>query len=270
MLTEDQICVNVEQLRNKIEKGGYTGIQIIAVTKTHQPEVFDICSRCDLFHIGENRPQELRDKLPQAEAAGMAIHFIGPLQKNKIKYLAEGIYSYDSLYDYDIAEAFSEVTSNPDARVLVQINATGEPQKAGLRYKDNEEVFEFIKKVNALNYINVEGFMAMGPTPDGNYRRGDRKYDYDTRKAFSRLRELKSDLESQFGLNLPRLSMGMSSDYDLALQEGATEIRIGSLLFGAREDDQNNGSNYSDASESSESSSEGSAGGSGRLPKGIA
>lgn len=242
MLSDTQIKTNLQSITTKLRQISCDA-QVIAVTKTHPVESYHISEEAGLLHIGENKIQECRDKIPlhreQHPGSKLVYHYIGPLQSKKVKYLPGLIDSYDTLAELKIARALENKISEKEAapiRVLLQVNSTDEPQKAGLNIGDLSAIKELAEFcLNSKNLV-LEGLLTMGPTPDvvAGYYRGKTEYDTDTRRAFEKTAELLNKLRTFSGTSLPRLSMGMSSDFDIACQCDATEIRIGSELFGER------------------------------------
>lgn len=199
------------------------GAEIIAVTKTHGPDVVREAWEAGLRVMGENKVQEAAAKIPMC-VSGPEWHLIGHLQKNKVRHalaLFTTIHSVDSI---ELVEAIDRVADEDgrDPHVLLEVNVSGESSKFGIRPDALPGVVEA-----ALNCrrVTLEGFMTMAPfSPEPE----------DSRPHFARLRELRDDMESRFGATFPRLSMGMSGDYAVAASEGATWLRIGTALFGPR------------------------------------
>ncbi|MEI6128095.1 MAG: YggS family pyridoxal phosphate-dependent enzyme, partial [Pseudomonadota bacterium] len=175
--------------------------------------------------LGENYMQEAREKI---EALGKKVswHFIGHLQSNKAKYAVELfdlIHSVDSLH---LAESINKAAQqqNKIMPVLIQVNISGEESKHGL---NPQTVCRLIRNVSALPHLTIRGLMTMPPLSESPEA---------TRPYFTALRKLRDEVLAQ-GLNnlcLEELSMGMSSDFEVAIEEGATLVRIGTSLFGAR------------------------------------
>ena len=163
--------------------------------------------------VGENYAQELMAKWADLEDVAVGLHFIGRLQSNKVRQLATRVDVWESV---DRASLVDEIAARqPGATLLVQVNATGEPNKGGCRA---DEVGELVTRGLNLN-LNVSGLMAVGPT-DGDVAQ--------TRLAFRRVRALADEL------GLTTCSMGMSHDLDIALDCGTTRVRVGTALFGER------------------------------------
>lgn len=198
-------------------------VQLLAASKSRLPEEVDEAARLGVRLFGENKVQEARAKIPLCSAR-VEWHFIGHLQKNKVRdavRLFDMIHSVDSaelarLLDEEAAEQGRRV------RVLLQVNVAGESSKFGLRPAD---VRETAAVVNELPRLELCGLMTMAPYCEDPER---------ARPWFRQLRELRDALERDLGVRLPELSMGMSGDLEPAVEEGATIVRVGTALFGPR------------------------------------
>ena len=200
-------------------------VEVVAVTKTHGPDVVREAWEAGLRIVGENKVQEAAWKAPLA-VSGPEWHLIGHLQKNKVRpalALFSTFHSVDSLALIDRLQLLAgETGARP--RILLEVNMSGERSKDGMR---PEDVPAAVARALASPNLTLEGFMTMAPfTPPDRIE--------ETRPVFAGLRELRDATEKAFGVSLPRLSMGMSNDYRVAVEEGATWIRLGTLLFGAR------------------------------------
>ena len=202
--------------------GGWThAVTIVAVTKGFGPDAVAAALEAGLADIGENRVQEALDKMDRVAAPGVRWHLIGHLQRNKAK-LVPGrfalVHSVDSLA---LAEELHRRAGEP-IRVLLQVNVAREPQKSGCA---PEEAPGLARQIAGLGALRLEGLMTLAPLTD----------DEDVqRRTFRSLRALRDTIKEE-GLWLPTLSMGMSADYATAVAEGATVIRLGTVLFGPRE-----------------------------------
>jgi len=199
-------------------------VEIIAVTKTHGPEVVDEAWANGLVTVGENKVQEAAWKKP-VSVSGPSWHLIGHLQANKVRHaleLFDFIHSVDSSKLADrINFIADEIGASP--HILLEVNVSGEKSKSGMKPEDVEAAVSHI--VADCPRITVEGLMTMAPFSENPE---------DARPYFRRLRELRDALEQRLGVGLPRLSMGMSGDYKVAVEEGATWVRLGTVLFGER------------------------------------
>lgn len=201
-------------------------VEIIAVTKTHGAEVVREAWEGGLRIVGENKVQEAAWKQP-ISVSGPEWHLIGHLQRNKVRHaleLFECFHSVDSISLLDRIEFLaSELGKRP--RVLIEVNVSGERSKDGMNPVDVPAAVEHV--LEKCPSITLEGFMTMAPFFPEEKVEG-------TRPFFRRLRELRDEMESRFSAAFPRLSMGMSGDYHIAVEEGATWIRLGTVLFGER------------------------------------
>ncbi len=195
-------------------------VRLLAVSKTKPPEAIREAADCGLRLFGENRVQEAQSKIPMCPS-GLEWHLIGHLQTNKAKVAArffQMIHSVDSLKLLQALEAHADVT----LPVLLQVNVSGEAAKFGMK---PDEVAGVIEAANQMQKCEVHGLMTIPPfSPDPEK----------TRVHFSTLRELRGRLQEETGTPLPELSMGMSHDLEVAIEEGSTWVRIGTDLFGER------------------------------------
>lgn len=198
-------------------------ITLIAVTKTHPVNIIEELYKEGIIDIGENYVQEMMKKME----IGLPIrwHFIGGLQKNKVKYLVGKVYLIHSLDNFPLAEEIDKRAKSKGViqNVLLQINQ-GEETKGGIKVNEAED---FIKKLNNFSNIRLLGLMGMPPFLEEKEK---------VRPYFKELRELIDDLNSKncYKETLKELSMGMSSDFEVAIEEGSTMIRIGTALLGER------------------------------------
>jgi PLP dependent protein len=196
---------------------------LLAVTKSQPPEMVRAAADCGQILFGENKVQEAKAKIPLCPGR-LRWHFIGHLQSNKCRDavgLFEMIQSVDSL---SLAQEISRRAEQGGRTlpVLLEVNVAGEASKFGCR---PERLLAELKEINALPRIEIQGLMAVPPWSDEPEK---------SRPHFRRLRGLKQDCEQILGVPLPHLSMGMSGDFEVAIAEGATLVRIGTALFGPR------------------------------------
>lgn len=199
-------------------------VTLIAVSKTHPPEVVDAAVAGGALDLGENRVQEAAAKKPAVRSARW--HLIGPLQRNKAK-LALDV--FDVVHTVDRSEIADRLqflleTHWPDRRleVLLEVNVGDEAQKAGAASGDAGEL---LRTVLEHDRLKVVGLMAIPPFDDDPEA---------SRPFFRSLRELRDRLQDEVGHSLPELSMGMSHDFEIAIDEGATMVRVGTAIFGPR------------------------------------
>jgi pyridoxal phosphate enzyme (YggS family) len=203
--------------------GGWTHpVTIVAVTKTHPAEAVRAAVAAGLTAVGENRVQEALAK--QAELTDLPVewHLIGSLQRNKAKL---AVNRFALIHSVDSAELAQDLNRRaaPGSRqpILLQVNCSDEPQKGGA---EPGELPGLVDAIRPLERLDLRGLMTMAALTDDQAEQ---------RAAFQRLRELR-DREEARGQQLPELSMGMSGDYAVAIEEGATIVRLGTLLFGER------------------------------------
>lgn len=222
----DTFAERLENVERRIaaacEKAGCPrdSVRLLAVSKTHPPEAVRAAAGYGLRLFGENRVQEAQAKIPMCPS-GLEWHLIGHLQSNKAKVavrLFQMIHSVDSL---KLLQALEE-HANTALPVLLQVNVAGEAAKFGMR---PDEVAGVIDAANQMRKVEVHGLMTIPPfSPDPEKTRGH----------FSSLRKLRDRLQEETGTPLPELSMGMSHDLEVAIEEGSTWVRIGTDLFGGR------------------------------------
>jgi PLP dependent protein len=212
-----------DTIRQHQEVGGWQHpVRIVAVTKTHGPEVVREAFAAGLRDVGENRVQEA---LPKQEAlldVPVEWHLVGTLQRNKARHAAGRFALIHSVDRADLAmELDRRMTAGGQQRVLIQVNCSGEPQKGGVA---PESLPDLLDQVRKLERLQVLGLMTMSALTEDQQEQ---------RRAFRQLRELRESAERQ-GHQLRELSMGMSSDFPIAVEEGATMVRLGTILFGER------------------------------------
>ncbi len=200
-------------------------VKIVAVTKGHPPEAARAALLAGLADLGENRVQEGIHKIDELKGVPATWHLIGHLQTNKAKHVPGRFACVHSVDSERVAVALQAAmerrAEGGRLRVLVQVNVSGEQQKSGCVPGIAAEVATHVMEAPALL---LEGLMTMAPFVD------DERVQ---RKVFADLRRVREDLEAA-GLRVPQLSMGMSGDYQAAVAEGATILRLGTVLFGER------------------------------------
>lgn len=213
------------RLRRAIEKAGRdpAEVELMAVSKNHGPDAVREAAEAGLTLFGENRVQEAAAKIP-ASPGHLRWHLIGHLQRNKVKFaveLFEAIHSVDTLKLVETIQRHCDEAGRR-MQVLLEVNVSGEAVKFGFK---PEEVPEVLRRSVDWNRIEITGLMTMPPLtedPEG------------ARPHFRRLRELRDRWQDETGIPLPVLSMGMSHDMDVAVEEGSNVVRIGTAIFGAR------------------------------------
>ena len=198
-------------------------VEIIGVTKTFGPDVVAEAWQAGLRKLGENRPQEAAAKIPLCPS-GPEWHLIGHLQRNKVRLALEHVTVIHAVDSSRLLEQIDRVADEAGCqpRILLEVNVSGEASKFGLK---PEEVPAVIERTLQARSVTLIGLMTLAPFfPDPQQ----------TRPVFARLRELRDRMQQDLGVGLPHLSMGMSNDFEVAVEEGATWVRLGTLLFGHR------------------------------------
>ena len=223
------VAENLERVRERIMQAAVkvgrstSDIKLVAITKTHPAEKVREALSTGHTLFGESRVQEARAKIPELPS-NLRWHFVGHLQKNKIRHalpLFELFHGVDSLA---LAQEMNRIAADEGAHpsVLLEVNAAEEGSKFG--FKD-ETLRAEMESLLALPRLSVEGLMCIPPLADEPEA---------SRTFFVRLRELRDSLEKEFDLRLPCLSMGMTQDFWIAVEEGATLVRVGTAIFGER------------------------------------
>jgi len=218
--------VEDEIARVQAHEGLSSEVRVIAVTKGHPLEFVQAAAAAGMVEVGENRVHEALSKQDAAPNLNVSWHLIGHLQSNKAKHIPGRFALVHSVDSVRIAEALARAASRRSEtegplEVLIQVNVGKEPQKNGCEPETAGQLASYVAETPSLA---VRGLMTMAPF--GNDER-------EQRKVFEALRLLRDKLEKE-GLELPELSMGMSNDYRAAVAEGATILRLGTVLFGER------------------------------------
>lgn len=208
-------CVRAGRLREDV--------LLVAVVKQRPLEAVRELHALGERHFGENRVQEIRERVPELAFPDAHVHFIGHLQTNKAKYLpglVQWVHSVDSL---EVAEALNRAWEKhpclPMLNVLVQVNIAGEEQKSGVEPAEAEAL---VRATAALPRLALRGLMTMAPYGEETEA---------SRPVFRGLRTLRDRLATETGIALPDLSMGMTGDFEVAVEEGSTLVRVGTALF---------------------------------------
>ena len=206
------VAAALERVRERIRSaGGGDDVAILAVTKAFGRDAIDAARACGCTAIGENYAQELLAKREACD--GLEVHFIGQLQTNKVRQLAGLVSVYETVDRPKLAREIAK--RDPGARVLIQVDTTGEPGKGGCPLDGLDAL---VAEVRGLG-LDLRGLMTVGPT-EGGPEAG--------RPGFRAVRAAADRL------GLAECSMGMTADIEVAVEEGSTQIRVGSALFGAR------------------------------------
>ena len=234
------IAENLQQIRQKIDSAAALSgrasseVKLVAVSKTYPAGAVIEAMETGQRLFGENRVQEARDKAPLVSGEA-EWHLIGSLQKNKAKYVP-GLFSMvHSVDSFELAEALSlamakaidagKKLASPILDILIQVNLAGEEQKGGVR---EAGLLELVRKAALLPHIKIKGLMIIPPYSENTE---------ETRGYYKKLRALRESIAAQDipDVDMCELSMGMSGDYELAVEEGATLVRVGSAIFGKRD-----------------------------------
>jgi pyridoxal phosphate enzyme (YggS family) len=225
----EDIAANLERVGAEIAEAARKAgrapddIELVAISKTHEAEKVRAALDAGQDLFGESRVQEARAKIPQLPSVARW-HFVGRLQRNKVRHalpLFELFHSVDSL---DLARDMNRIADEEGRhpRVLLEVNMAGEGSKIGF---EPETLRQQMESLLELPRLTVEGLMTIPPLAP--VAESSRRY-------FAALRELRDQFQTQFRLRLPQLSMGMTGDFVVAIEEGATLVRVGTAIFGKR------------------------------------
>lgn len=243
-----------ERIANAASRSGRRpeDITLIGVSKTHPAIAIQEAYQAGVRHFGENRVQEWEVKRVGTNNLAATWHLIGHLQSNKAAKAAKLFHTVDSVDDFALAQKLdrtrAEANTSGKLRVLLEVRVEREETKSGVEI---EALPELAKKVAALPHLDLAGLMCIPPffgsveaglqpgaatfaSPQAGLQPGAVSPADAVRPYFRRLRELRDELRTKLNLPLPVLSMGMSHDFEVAIEEGATEIRVGTALFGGR------------------------------------
>jgi pyridoxal phosphate enzyme (YggS family) len=227
----DSIKTNLSTVRTRVAQAclqserNPDSVTLLAVSKTKPVEMIEAAINNDQYHFGENYLQDAIAKIPRVTSPHVIWHFIGSIQSNKTRDIAESFDWVHTVASMKVARRLNNQrpTSLPPLNILLQVNIDNETSKSGLLA---DEVHQMIEELNLLDRIRLRGLMAIpSPSTDSIVQRS----------AFRRLRKLLESIQSNFELEyFDQLSMGMSSDLEAAIAEGATIVRIGTAIFGTR------------------------------------
>ena len=201
-------------------------VRVVAVTKNHPPQAVRAAAQAGIRIVGENRVQEAMEKRRELQDLDVQWIMIGHLQRNKVRKALETFHQVHTVDSLELASSLNRVLmETPDARcpVLMEVNISGEASKHGVIPDLAQPLGEMI--LSRCERLELRGLFGVGPLVDDQAR---------IRASFASLRRLRDQLEAALGIHLPELSMGMSSDYPLAVMEGSTMVRLGTCLFGPR------------------------------------
>lgn len=226
------IKASIEEIQANIKEAAMKSgrdpkaITLIAVTKTRTIDEMKAVAQLGCVAFGENKVQELERKYDQFDDS-INWHLIGHLQRNKVRFIVDKVKLIHSVDSIRLAKAINKEAAkrNMVANILVQVNIANEETKFGLA---KEDVISMLKEIGKFENIKVKGLMAMAPYTDQAE---------DNRAYFRQIKDLSVDINSQKidNIDIKELSMGMTNDYTVAIEEGATMIRIGTGIFGTRD-----------------------------------
>jgi pyridoxal phosphate enzyme (YggS family) len=224
-MVQENLDILEEKIIKKCNSSGRdrAEITLVAVSKTHPISLIKEAVNCGVKDFGENKAQEFKSKTEEYKEE-INWHFIGHLQTNKVKYVIESAHLIHSVDSLKIAKEIEKRASkiNKIQKVLLELNTSGEHSKMGINdFSKTKELANYCKESESLD---LTGLMTMAPYTD------EEKI---IRNCFSELRKIKDKLNGE-GFELAELSMGMTNDYEIAIEEGATILRVGSAIFGER------------------------------------
>jgi len=232
-MTQTSVRENLLRIQERIAKAAERAgrrteeITLIGVSKTHPASAIREAYAAGIRHFGENRVQEWEGKRAVTEGLAATWHLIGHLQSNKTARAAKLFHSIDSVDDFATAQrldrARAEAGITGKLRVLIEVRVALEETKSGVEIN---ELPKLVESFGELPRFELAGLMCIPPFLEKAEQ---------VRPYFKRLRELRDELIGKLGIALPVLSMGMSHDFEVAIEEGATEVRVGTALFGTRD-----------------------------------
>lgn len=225
------IAENIDTVREKIKKAALKvnrnpdDVLLIAVTKTHSADIINEAIECGITDIGENKVQEILEKYDSVKK-GVRWHLIGHLQTNKVKYIIDKVSLIHSVDSIKLMDEIDRQAKKHDLimDILIQVNISGEETKFGIEPSQLDEMFDHASQ---LSNIRVKGLMTIAPKTDRNMT---------NRLHFGNINKIYIDKKSNVydNINMEFLSMGMSGDYEVAIEEGSNMVRVGSAIFGER------------------------------------
>lgn len=231
MLDKKTILENYNRVLENIESACQRSnrdndVKLVAVTKTHPHELIEKCIDIGIDIVGENRPQEIKAKYEVYEDR-VQWHMIGHLQRNKVKYIIDKVSLIHSLDSIRLAKEINKRAKKEGIQMncLIQVNIVNEESKFGI---DKDDVMPFINEVSKYDHIKIVGLMNMAPFYDDSEQ---------ARSDFRQMKILFDELKNieHSNIEMKYLSMGMTNDYQIAVEEGSNMIRVGSGIFGQRD-----------------------------------
>ena len=231
-LSKQEVAQNVSALQEQIRQAAAAAgrdpaqVRLMAVTKTVDPELVNAAIDAGINLLGENKAQELCAKYDSYHKDGVEIHFIGHLQTNKVRQIVDKVQMIESVDSLPLAEEINKrcAALNKQMPILIEVNIGREESKSGVLPEDLPALLEEISKLPA---VSVRGLMAIPPVCENNEQVS--QYFYQIQQLFIDIKQKKYD-----NINMEILSMGMSADYPIAVQQGSNIVRIGTAMFGQR------------------------------------
>ena len=226
-MIKDNIFALNEEISSAVKAGRFgQDVTLVAVSKTHPVEMIMEAYDQGIRDFGENKVQEMLSKYDDLPS-DIRWHHIGHLQRNKVKYIVDKVWLIHSVDSLKLAETIEEqaVIHGVEVNILIQVNISHEESKFGI---DKEELTGLLKAVSALKHVHVQGLMTIAPfTEDPE----------ECRWIFRELKNLSIDIDAMKidNIRMKILSMGMSGDYKVAIEEGSTMVRVGTAIFGQRD-----------------------------------
>lgn len=217
------IFSDIETISKKNNYGN--DVKLVAVTKTVDVETIHKAYELGLRDFGESRIQEAIPKMQLlSDLKDINWHFIGHLQTNKVK-KCKDFYMIQSISSMELLDLLAKLSMQKRMNILIEVNSSRETSKSGVLLENIESFFDTLIKKNYHNIFSIRGLMTIGPLTDDRLR---------IRESFKMTKKLYDNIQKLFSIKFDTLSMGMSNDYDIAIEEGSTMIRIGSKIFGER------------------------------------
>ena len=213
-----------EEIRKSCERVGRKPeeVKLLAASKTRSPDEIREAFRAGIKLFGENRVQEAREKIPQLKDLPIEWHLIGHLQTNKVKYAVELFNVIETVDRKKLVDELVKRLKEENLEIFVEVKLSPEETKHGC---SQEDLFSLVEYILQFKNLKLKGLMTVPPYFENPE---------EVRPFFRKLRELRDKLEKEFKIELPELSMGMSHDFKVAIEEGATIVRIGTAIFGER------------------------------------
>ena len=227
MIRENLVKV-AENIKTACKRAGRKPeeVTLIAVSKTKPMEMIEEALACGKREFGENKAQEMKEKC-DALQKDIKWHFIGHLQTNKVKYVVGRAFLIHSVDSYHLAEAIETESEkkNVISHILIEVNVANEESKFGIK---TDETLALVEKISHLPHIRIDGLMTIAPFVENPQM---------NRPIFRDLRKLSVDIAEKNidNVSMNVLSMGMTNDYEVAIEEGATYVRVGTAIFGERD-----------------------------------